>query len=155
MMASMLPLRAFPYGSVPGLFIWRRLTLKNMAWKSRHFGLTRWPLLLRAAQSRQLSRLLRMLLAGSQPVNVVIAIVGPTGVGKTALAVALAVGLPVEVVNADSRQIYRSMDIGTAKPSAQERAAVPHYLLDIVEPDEPLTLAQYQDRANAAIRDIH
>jgi len=96
-----------------------------------------------------------MPLAGSQPVNAVIAIEGPTGAGKTALAVALAATLPVEVVNADSRQIYRGMDIGTAKPSAEERAAVPHHLLDIVAPDETLTLAQYQARATAAINDIH
>ncbi len=97
-----------------------------------------------------------MRLAGNQPVHKpVIAIVGPTGIGKTSLAVTLAASLPVEVVNADSRQIYRGMDIGTAKPTAEERAVVTHHLLDIVDPDETLTLAQYQAHADAAIRDIH
>jgi len=83
-----------------------------------------------------------------------IAVVGPTAVGKTALAVRLADVLPVEVVSADSRQVYRYMDIGTAKPTAQERQRVRHHLLDIVEPDEPFTLAQYQQLAYAAIADI-
>jgi len=99
-----------------------------------------------------------------------IAIVGPTAVGKTAVALQLAEALseashPVavgrigiasaaEVVSADSRQIYRHMDIGTAKPSAEERQRVRHHLLDIVEPDQPLTLAEYQHLAYAAIDDI-
>ena len=81
-------------------------------------------------------------------------IAGPTGIGKTALAVTLAAELNGEVVSADSRQIYRYMDIGTAKPSAQERAAVPHHLVDIVDPDTTLTMAEYQARAYAAINDI-
>jgi tRNA dimethylallyltransferase len=98
------------------------------------------------------SRLLKTPLAGDRPV---IAIVGPTGIGKTALAVALGATFPAEVVNADSRQIYRYMDIGTAKPTAAERAAVPHHLLDIVDPDQPLSLAEYQSLASAAIDDIH
>jgi len=67
----------------------------------------------------------------------------------------LAEKLPVEVVCADSRQVYRHMDIGTAKPTAQEFERVPHHLLNIVEPDEPFTLAQYQELAYAAIDDIH
>jgi tRNA dimethylallyltransferase len=83
-----------------------------------------------------------------------IAIVGPTAVGKTALAVRLALDFNGEVVSADSRQIYRGMDIGTAKAGAEERQAVPHHLIDIVAPDEPLTLAQYQEAAYAAIDDI-
>ena len=62
---------------------------------------------------------------------------------------------PAEVVSADSRQIYRYMDIGTAKPSVAERAAVPHQLIDIVDPDQPFSLAEYQSRAYAAIADIH
>jgi tRNA dimethylallyltransferase len=85
----------------------------------------------------------------------VIAIVGPTGIGKTALAVSLGMVFPAEVVNADSRQIYRDMDIGTAKPTADERAAIPHHLIDIVDPDQPLTLAEYQRLASTAIADIH
>jgi tRNA dimethylallyltransferase len=87
----------------------------------------------------------------------VVVIAGPTGVGKTALAVAVAQqpGLAGEIVNADSRQIYRYMDIATAKPTPHERAAIPHHLIDVVEPSETLSLAQYQSLAYAAIADIH
>jgi tRNA dimethylallyltransferase len=85
----------------------------------------------------------------------VIAIIGPTGIGKTAMAVALSKHIPAEVVNADSRQIYRQMDIGTAKPTPEERAAVPHYLIDIVDPDQTLTMAEYQGMAYKAIDEIH
>jgi len=87
--------------------------------------------------------------------DILVAVVGPTAVGKTALAVQLADELPVEIVSADSRQIYRHMDIGTAKPTPQERQHVRHHLLDIVDPDQPLTLAQYQELAYAAIGEIH
>ena len=88
--------------------------------------------------------------------RVLIAIIGPTAVGKTAVALQLAEELPalVEVVSADSRQIYRHMDIGTAKPTAEERLRARHHLLDIVEPDQPLSLAQYQHLAYGAIEDI-
>jgi tRNA dimethylallyltransferase len=82
-----------------------------------------------------------------------VAIVGPTAVGKTALALALAELLPLEVISADSRQVYRHMDIGTAKPTHLERQRVPHHLIDIVNPDEVLTLAQYQEAAFQAIED--
>ena len=85
----------------------------------------------------------------------VIAIIGPTGIGKTAAAVALAARFGGEIVSADSRQTYRYMDIGTAKPTLQERATVPHHLIDIVDPDQPLSMAQYQRLAYAAIADIH
>jgi tRNA dimethylallyltransferase len=84
----------------------------------------------------------------------IIAIVGPTAVGKTALAIRLADKFALEVVSADSRQVYRHMDIGTAKPTAQERQRVTHHLVDVVDPDEPFTLAQYQQMAYAAINDI-
>lgn len=84
----------------------------------------------------------------------VIAIVGPTAVGKTALSLRLAEAFGGEVVSADSRQIYRGMDIGTAKATSAERARVPHHLVDIADPDERLTLAQYKALADAAIRDI-
>ena len=90
-----------------------------------------------------------------------IAIVGPTGVGKTALAIKLSLALAeadnlvCEIVSADSRQIYRMMDIGTAKPTSQELAAVPHHLVDIVPPDYIVTLAEFQERAYRAIDDIH
>lgn len=84
-----------------------------------------------------------------------LALVGPTAVGKTALSLELAEALDGEIVSADSRQIYRHMDIGTAKPTPAERARVPHHLIDVVDPDQPLTLAEYQRLAYAAIADIH
>jgi tRNA dimethylallyltransferase len=83
-----------------------------------------------------------------------VVIVGPTAVGKTALSIDLAKRFDGEVVSADSRQIYRHMDIGTAKATPQQRAAVPHHLLDVVEPDQKLTLAHYKRLASEAIRDI-
>jgi tRNA dimethylallyltransferase len=84
----------------------------------------------------------------------VIAVVGPTAAGKTALSVALAETLGGEVVNADSMQIYRGMDIGTAKLTPAERERVPHHVLDIWEVTEPASVAQYQRLARAAIDDI-
>ncbi len=83
-----------------------------------------------------------------------VAIVGPTAVGKTEVAIQLALELNGEIVSADSRQVYRHMDIGTAKPSPQERQQAPHHLIDILNPDETLTLAEYQRRAYAAIDDV-
>jgi tRNA dimethylallyltransferase len=83
-----------------------------------------------------------------------LAIVGPTAVGKTALSIALAQALGGEIISADSRQVYRGMDIGTAKPTATERAAARHHLIDVVDPDEEFSLARYQDLANAAISRI-
>src|SRR5579884_138267 len=84
-----------------------------------------------------------------------IALVGPTASGKTAMGIALAEALDGEIVSADSRQIYREMEIGTAKPTPAERARIPHHLLDVVAPDEPFTLAIYQQLATAAIADIY
>jgi len=78
-------------------------------------------------------------------------IVGPTAVGKSALALRLALRFNGSIISADSRQVYRGMDIGTAKPTPAERAAAPHALLDVVAPDEPFGLAQYQALAQAAI----
>ncbi|TAK64841.1 MAG: tRNA (adenosine(37)-N6)-dimethylallyltransferase MiaA [Dehalococcoidia bacterium] len=83
-----------------------------------------------------------------------IAIVGATATGKTALAVELARRLGGEIVNADSRQVYRGMDIGTAKPTAAEQAAARHWLIDVAAPDEQFTLARFLDLANAALADI-
>jgi tRNA dimethylallyltransferase len=80
-----------------------------------------------------------------------VAIVGPTAAGKTALSVRLAEAVGGEIVSADSRQIYRGMDIGTAKATPAERARVPHHLLDVADPDEVLSLAQYQELAYTAI----
>ncbi|MDP2936819.1 MAG: isopentenyl transferase family protein, partial [Dehalococcoidia bacterium] len=70
-----------------------------------------------------------------------VAIVGPTAAGKTALAIALAERLSGEIVGADSRQVYRYMDIGTAKPTARDRARATHHLIDIVDPDQDFSLA--------------
>jgi tRNA dimethylallyltransferase len=83
-----------------------------------------------------------------------VVIVGPTAVGKTALSIEVAEVLGGEIVSADSRQIYRGMDIGTAKAAPEQRACVPHHLLDVVSPDAGLTLAEYQHLAYAAIDDI-
>jgi len=87
-------------------------------------------------------------------VKSLIAIIGPTGVGKSKLALSLAQSFNGEIVNADSRQVYRYMDIGTAKPSLEERASVSHHLIDIINPDETFSLALYQSLAYKAIEDI-
>jgi len=84
-----------------------------------------------------------------------IAIVGPTGIGKSRLALRLAGACNGEIVSADSRQVYRYMDIGTAKPTPPEMAAVPHHLIDIINPDEEFSLALYLQLANRAIEDIY
>lgn len=84
-----------------------------------------------------------------------IVVLGPTAVGKTGLAIELAAAVNGEIINADSRQIYRYMDIGTAKPTAEQQAHIPHHLLDIVDPDDNLSLAQYQARAYEAINAVH
>ncbi len=86
--------------------------------------------------------------------NHLLAIVGPTGVGKSRLALRLAQTFGGEIVSADSRQVYCHMDIGTAKPTRQELSLVPHHLIDIVNPDEDFSLAQYQCLAYRAIDDI-
>lgn len=82
-------------------------------------------------------------------------LLGPTAVGKTALALQLAEHLNGEIVSADSRQIYRQMDIGTAKPTQEEQARVPHHALDLVKPDQTLSLSEYQAVATAAMQHIH
>lgn len=84
----------------------------------------------------------------------VIAVVGPTAAGKSALSIALAHALDGEVVNADSMQLYRGMDIGTAKLTPAEREGVPHHLLDIWAVTEPASVAEYQKLARAAVDDI-
>jgi len=83
-----------------------------------------------------------------------IVITGPTCSVKTACALELAERFPVEVVSADSMQVYRHMDIATAKPSLRERAALPHHVLDVVNPDEEFNAAVFAALANAAVRDI-
>jgi len=80
---------------------------------------------------------------------------GATATGKSGLAIALAQRTQGVILSADSRQVYREFDIGTAKPSSEERGQVPHYLIDICAPTEPLTLAEYQAQAQQLIRKFH
>jgi len=84
-----------------------------------------------------------------------LAIVGPTAVGKSALALALARAFEGEIVNADSRQVYRHMDVGTAKPTPAQRDQVPHHLIDILDPDQEFSLALFLQLAQEAVRNIH
>lgn len=84
-----------------------------------------------------------------------IIILGPTAVGKTSVSIDLAQRLNGEIVSADSRLLYKGMDIGTAKPSAFELQAVKHHLIDVADPDEVWSLAIYQRKAYQAIDDIH
>jgi tRNA dimethylallyltransferase len=81
-------------------------------------------------------------------------IAGPTGLGKTAAAVALAARVPLEVVSADSRQVYRGMDVATGKPTLEERRAVRHHLVDVVDPDDRFDAARFATAARAAIAEI-
>ncbi|MBF0181047.1 MAG: tRNA (adenosine(37)-N6)-dimethylallyltransferase MiaA [Magnetococcales bacterium] len=85
----------------------------------------------------------------------VLFLMGPTACGKSALALRLAVDFPVEIVNADSVQIYRGMEIGTAKPTPQERALVPHHLLDVTDPDQPWSADRYREAAWETIHACH
>ncbi|HSX41378.1 MAG TPA: tRNA (adenosine(37)-N6)-dimethylallyltransferase MiaA [Candidatus Saccharimonadales bacterium] len=84
----------------------------------------------------------------------IIAIVGPTASGKTALGIEIAKRHSGEIICADSRTVYKGMDIGTAKPTAEERAEVPHHLLDVVTPDQVFTASEFQNLARDAISDI-
>lgn len=84
----------------------------------------------------------------------IVVLTGPTASGKSALALSLARNLPLEVVNADSMQVYRHMDIGTAKPSESERAWIPHHLIDVADPDEPYNAGRYVSDAERAVADI-
>ena len=83
-----------------------------------------------------------------------VVIVGPTGAGKTRLAIALAVHTDGEVISCDSQQVYAGMDIGTGKVSASARARVPHHLLDVVQPDQEMTAARFVELADRAIADV-
>lgn len=84
-----------------------------------------------------------------------IVVLGPTAVGKTGTAIALAQALNGEIIGADSRQVYRYMDIGTAKPTTDQQAQVTHHLIDIINPDDNLTLARYQRMAYSTIAAVH
>jgi len=90
---------------------------------------------------------------GTEPIKLLI-IAGPTASGKTGLAVRLAEMLDAEIISADSMQVYRGMDIGTAKPSAEERRRVRHHLLDLVAPDQPFSAADFRREAAGAVADI-
>lgn len=85
----------------------------------------------------------------------VMGLIGPTGIGKTAAALLLAETHDIEIVSVDSRQVYKKMDIGTGKPSALELAKVPHHLVDIVDPQDDFSLAEFLDKAYPLIQDIH
>ncbi|MGB7263879.1 MAG: tRNA (adenosine(37)-N6)-dimethylallyltransferase MiaA [Terracidiphilus sp.] len=84
----------------------------------------------------------------------VVILLGPTGSGKTALSLALAGRFNGEIVSCDSVAVYRGMELGTAKPTREERARVPHHLIDVAEPDEAFTAGEYSRRARAALREI-
>jgi tRNA dimethylallyltransferase len=84
----------------------------------------------------------------------IVVVAGPTAVGKSALALQLADRFGGEIVSVDSRQVYRHLDIGTAKPSREEREAIPHHLLDLVAPDQPYSAVQFRHDANLVLLDI-
>jgi tRNA dimethylallyltransferase len=86
--------------------------------------------------------------------SLIVAVVGPTAVGKSKLGTLLARSLDGEIISADSRQVYRYMDIGTAKPTIEERSAVPHHLIDVVDPDQDFSVALYQSLAMQAIDQV-
>lgn len=88
----------------------------------------------------------------SQPL--VITLLGPTASGKTALSLEIAETLGLPVINVDSRQLYRAMDVGTAKPTAQDLARVPHHLLNLRNPDQPITLQEFQAEAMPCIEAV-
>ena len=85
---------------------------------------------------------------------VVLALVGPTGSGKTKTAIRICQALDAEIVSMDSMQVYRGMDIGTAKPTKKEQSAAPHHMIDVVEPDQMFTVSMYREMACKAIDDI-
>jgi tRNA dimethylallyltransferase len=90
-----------------------------------------------------------------EPMRPLVVIVGPTAVGKTGVAVDIAEALNAEIISADSRQIYKYMHIATAKATPEQRARVPHHLVDFVEPDEPYNVTNFQHQAMALIEDMH
>ncbi|MGO9775544.1 MAG: tRNA (adenosine(37)-N6)-dimethylallyltransferase, partial [Terracidiphilus sp.] len=81
-------------------------------------------------------------------------LLGPTGSGKTALSLALGERFGGEIVSCDSVAVYRGMELGTAKPTNEERARLPHHMIDVADPDQPFTAGEYSRRARAALREI-
>jgi len=90
--------------------------------------------------------------AAAEPLAVLL--LGPTGSGKTALSLALGEQFGGEIVSCDSVAVYRGMDLGTAKPTKEERARLPHHLIDVADPDEVFTAGEYSRRARGALREI-
>ena len=86
--------------------------------------------------------------------DALLVILGPTGVGKTEVAIELAKRMRAEIISADSHQIYKEMDIGTAKPSSAVRQEVPHHLIDLVFPDEIFDVADFMRQAEAIIKEV-
>jgi tRNA dimethylallyltransferase len=91
---------------------------------------------------------------GSAADPLVVIVLGPTGSGKTALSLTLAERFAGEIVSCDSVAVYRGMDLGSAKPSREEQARVPHHLIDVADPDQPFTAGDYSRQARAALREI-
>lgn len=85
---------------------------------------------------------------------IIIAIMGPTASGKTAAALDIAQNIPSEIISVDSALVYREMDIGTAKPSQEERASVPHHLIDIIDPSQTYSVAQFREDTLRLITEI-
>jgi len=90
----------------------------------------------------------------NRPKTFVLVLVGPTGIGKTSVALSIAERISCEVLSADSRQIYRYMDIGTSKPSKEELTRIPHHFIDIVDPDEDYSSGQFSEQARVTIQEI-
>ncbi|WP_447969585.1 tRNA (adenosine(37)-N6)-dimethylallyltransferase MiaA [Nitrospira sp. M1] len=93
--------------------------------------------------------------SSTPPSKPVIALIGPTAIGKSRIAIEVAKALETEILTADSRQVYRGMDIGTDKPTMTERQGVPHQLIDLVNPDEHFNVGEYRDHAASSIKQLH
>jgi tRNA dimethylallyltransferase len=91
----------------------------------------------------------------SHSLQPLLALLGPTAVGKTAISLEIAQRIAIEIVSADSRLVYKGLDIGTAKPTQKDREQIPHHLIDISTPKQPLSLAEFRLAANAAIGEVH